>query len=264
MDIEGVEGAIIGCELPPTLLAARNAGNKSSSFNPNELAQDEVKGTCFYDLPPELRNYIYELAMVDKLQTNFIVAPLTPVHNQFQEPKLLQASKQVRTEAGAMFYRSNKFFINIDSHGYSIKSYMGHALRWIRMICHFNGEQAFNDLHMCFAFDCDSTSGQVAELMGLKYMTGLRIGFLSRLRQKQDVKALKDQGGGMFVSCNKWSMKKILFARQMMEAAAEARHAGWSLVELSEEYQKHTSQSHQPKAARFFEEPGEVYFPITR
>ncbi|KAK4549846.1 hypothetical protein LTR36_005147 [Oleoguttula mirabilis] len=66
------------------------------------MAQTAGTTSRFLELPGELRNRIYRLAL---LSDNAI--PVTAQH--FQEPDLLHACKQVRREAMSIFYGENEF-----------------------------------------------------------------------------------------------------------------------------------------------------------
>lgn len=56
----------------------------------------------FLDLPPELRNRVYNYALVEKKGT---VIPITP---DLEPPALLSTSKQVREESLQIWYRQNR------------------------------------------------------------------------------------------------------------------------------------------------------------
>ncbi|KAK3620960.1 hypothetical protein LTR56_023096 [Elasticomyces elasticus] len=68
----------------------------------SRLADIKEQKSAFLALPAELRNTIYELAL---LQSDDI-----EVDDQLRPPPLLQVSRQVREETGSMWYERNVFF----------------------------------------------------------------------------------------------------------------------------------------------------------
>lgn len=76
--------------------------NSSDSLQTSD-AHDNLQESSFLALPPELRNYIYELAVVDHKAT--LVLP--------KMPSLLGVNKQLRKEAGDTFFAHNTFAIPI-------------------------------------------------------------------------------------------------------------------------------------------------------
>ncbi|KAK4958795.1 hypothetical protein LTR10_003591 [Elasticomyces elasticus] len=65
----------------------------------------DTQTSAFLALPPELRNRIYELAL---LQGHTIL-----VHKQLRIPSLLQVSRQVKKEASGIWYEGNRLRHNI-------------------------------------------------------------------------------------------------------------------------------------------------------
>ncbi|KAK5739641.1 hypothetical protein LTR17_005125 [Elasticomyces elasticus] len=70
-----------------------------------KAADDDEQKSAFLALPPELRNTIYELAL---LQGHTI-----SVHKQLRIPSLLHVSRQVKKEASGIWYEGNRFRHNI-------------------------------------------------------------------------------------------------------------------------------------------------------
>ncbi|KAK4494833.1 hypothetical protein PRZ48_014189 [Zasmidium cellare] len=82
--------------------------DNTTSNDPDTTKDKPTSGKTFLDLPPELRNDIYALALPP--QTLAFPTP-TPAnkHGRAKAPSLLLASKQIHAEALAMFYSKTTF-----------------------------------------------------------------------------------------------------------------------------------------------------------
>ena len=88
-----------------------------------------------FDLPPELRNKIYELAGVERASRHFdlrhpnMSSPLQPL------PQLLQANKQFLYEAGSYYFPTGSFEILIDQSRISL------FINWLKVLGPSNRER---------------------------------------------------------------------------------------------------------------------------
>ena len=77
------------------------------------------------ELPAEIRNYIYELALVE--DSPIVIDPALK-KAQASQPPLIRVSRQIRQETLSLFYSKNTFEFDISSKGYNAEE--GHSL-WI-------------------------------------------------------------------------------------------------------------------------------------
>lgn len=86
--------------------------------NPGEMAATTTTIPCapqtskFFELPPEIRNLIYELALPSKERNErlFITSPYVDNHMTLAvQPAVTRVSRQTRSESLAMFYANNEF-----------------------------------------------------------------------------------------------------------------------------------------------------------
>ena len=116
-------------------------------------------------LPGELRNRIYQFCLVEG------VVDLNS--KQFPEPSLLSTCKEVRAEAGSIFYNENKFIITIQDfdaapivtlhgQGSTIKSMNVHSLI---LDIRIRGQPSWDNLELWLNFEhasgCGLLPGQV-------------------------------------------------------------------------------------------------------
>lgn len=81
-----------------------------------DVKDDGTHRTCFLDLPPEIRNDIYHLAMDDRLNLN-------PRQAWGNEHPILKTCKQIRSESSLLFHNKTQFQTNKSKFAYAfIKS----------------------------------------------------------------------------------------------------------------------------------------------
>ena len=80
---------------------------------PSAHAATAAKAPNFLMIPGELRNKIYRLALISA--DRILIAK-----GQFEEPSLLLACRQIRTEASKIYYLENKWTIDYPSWEYSV------------------------------------------------------------------------------------------------------------------------------------------------
>lgn len=66
-----------------------------------DAPQQTTRKTTFFSLPAELRNRIYDLALIHPEEVK--------VTKRFKEPSILQSHPQIRHEARKLYYRNNTF-----------------------------------------------------------------------------------------------------------------------------------------------------------
>jgi hypothetical protein len=89
-----------------------------SSLKPSELPNNQRKNSPLLRLPPELRNYIYELAVVPvhgvaKIST-WCLEPIPQVRTAVQPP-IPGTCRQIRNEALPIFYNCSVLYLEPDS-----------------------------------------------------------------------------------------------------------------------------------------------------
>lgn len=104
---------------PPSHTATDISEEAASPSQPDTVA--EITGSRLLQLPPELRNMIWEYAVVDS-------RIITIDTNGLQEPSLLTTSKEIRQEAVTIFYSENRF--ELVSNDYDPTNF----LKWERIV----------------------------------------------------------------------------------------------------------------------------------
>ena len=110
---------------PSFTLDAVRSTSEDCSTETSTIIESPTR-VAFFDLPPELRNEVYVLALLDN--TNALVQiklsrlgirlsassiALKRASQTWQEPALLQVCKTIRTEASSVYYGSNSFEITL-------------------------------------------------------------------------------------------------------------------------------------------------------
>ncbi|KAF2164864.1 hypothetical protein M409DRAFT_24769 [Zasmidium cellare ATCC 36951] len=79
------------------------------SSRPAAIGRASDVKTCFLDLPVEIRNSVYTLALVNDKDPNGYDPEITYTRRWIPEPALLRACRQIRDEALPVFYGANIF-----------------------------------------------------------------------------------------------------------------------------------------------------------
>lgn len=94
---------------------------------PGKMAAMTIVTPCarqtatFFEIPPEIRNIIYELALPSKERNErlFITSPHVDNHMTLAvQPAITRVSQQTRSESLAMFYANNEFSAYINRFGF--------------------------------------------------------------------------------------------------------------------------------------------------
>ena len=75
----------------------------------NNTAEDQLEPKNFFDLPAEIRNEIYELALEEQEVIVFPKAPKSNKTSRVKVPGILMASKQIHGEILQIFYNKTSF-----------------------------------------------------------------------------------------------------------------------------------------------------------
>lgn len=134
----------------PLFCATNEHSRKTKTTRQSNIA----RRLSFTSLPPEIRNKIYALTLVDddsihvRAREKGSSYPRLAVSHKtippWREPGILQVSKQCRQEATAMYYQSNDFILTL------VLTEMSEAVDWIRSVMARCGDRPF--LHFNFTF----------------------------------------------------------------------------------------------------------------
>ncbi len=81
----------------------------------------------FYALPGEIRNAIYRLVLFQGGDKQFTAT----TDSVFQEPPLLRTCKQIRSEAGSIFWKDTKFRVSVNDFHPAVLRRFEERLRWV-------------------------------------------------------------------------------------------------------------------------------------
>lgn len=86
--------------------------------------------TGFFDMPRELRDSIYELALVGKEPIDVLISPNSPTSFRPRglSPALLRVSRQIYTEAITVFYGLNTFRATLRVHCFKPKDFSSKSM----------------------------------------------------------------------------------------------------------------------------------------
>ncbi|KAF7194672.1 hypothetical protein HII31_03934 [Pseudocercospora fuligena] len=120
------------------MLRAKLAANKAKLVTYN--TSESETSSRFLDLPGELRNRIYRLALIQKDNTRIAVSS-----TGFERPALTRVNKQIRQESMPIFLYENKFTIDLPR--FKTNSY----LRFCLLVLKFKKYGGFKKMHINFS-----------------------------------------------------------------------------------------------------------------
>lgn len=193
-------------------------------------------------LPGELRNNVYRCVLVDSdAADTWIHVRVAPNHRHtkdcvangciWREPGILQASKEIRAEASAIYYANNEFELGVTTKEFE------QASQWIRTVVGRCGIKPFKrlifDVRQAFLKDL----GELLPLARLLHDTGVNLGNKKCSNQdcREDCSFCVARGSCAFImSWSQHSLRQAL--KEVARLGVLARNEDWSSQWLDVEF----------------------------